>query len=155
MAYPFELPELGYDYSALEPHVDARTMKIHHGKHHQGYTNKLNAALEDHSDFHSYSAEQLLRGLPALPEAIRTAVRNNGGGFHNHALFWDVMTPGGGDRPSGDVADAIADLSTLYTLAPGDLLFTGTPAGVGAVVPGDRVTGGIDGVGDIEITIVE
>jgi len=109
MAYPFELPELGYDYSALEPHVDARTMKIHHGKHHQGYTNKLNAALEDHADFHAYSAEQLLRGLRALPEAIRTAVRNNGGGFHNHALFWDVMTPGGGDRPSGDLAGAIDD----------------------------------------------
>ena len=87
MAYPFELPELGFEYDALEPHIDARTMEIHHSKHHAGYTRKLNAALEAHSDLHGYSAEQLLRGLDGLPSDVRTAVRNNGGGFHNHALF--------------------------------------------------------------------
>jgi Fe-Mn family superoxide dismutase len=109
MAYPFELPDLGYDHDALEPHIDARTMEIHHGKHHAGYTRKLNAALEDHESLHGMSAEQLLRGIHSLPQEIRTAVRNNGGGFHNHALFWDIMTPGGADAPSGDLASAIDD----------------------------------------------
>jgi Fe-Mn family superoxide dismutase len=84
-------------------------MEIHHSKHHQGYTNKLNAALEGHTEFHGYSAEALLRALPAVPAAIRSAVRNNGGGFYNHSLFWDIMTPGGADRPSGDLAEAIDD----------------------------------------------
>ncbi|HKK93656.1 MAG TPA: superoxide dismutase [Longimicrobiales bacterium] len=107
MAYPFELPELGFEYDALEPHIDARTMEIHHSKHHAGYTRKLNSALESHSDLHGYSAEQLLRGLDGLPAEVRTAVRNNGGGFHNHALFWDVLTPGGSDTPTGDLATAI------------------------------------------------
>ncbi len=107
MAYPFQLPELGYAYDALEPHIDARTMEIHHSKHHNGYTSKLNAALEGHSDLHKYSAEQLLRGLDGLPESVRTAVRNNGGGFHNHALFWDILTPGGPDAPSGALGSAI------------------------------------------------
>ena len=107
MAYPFELPELGYEYGALEPHIDARTMEIHHTKHHQGYTNNLNSAVEGHSELHAYSAEQLLRGLDALPGDIRTAVRNNGGGFFNHDLFWDVIRPGGGDAPSGDLSGAI------------------------------------------------
>lgn len=109
MAYPFQLPELGYDHDALEPHIDARTMEIHHGKHHAGYTKKLNAALEGHEALHDLSAEQLLRGIDSLPEDIRTAVRNNGGGYANHALFWDVMTPGGADAPSGDLASAIDD----------------------------------------------
>ncbi len=109
MAYPFQLPELGYDHDALEPHIDARTMEIHHGKHHAGYTKKLNAALEGHDALHDMSAEQLLRGIDSLPEEIRTAVRNNGGGYANHALFWDVMTPGGADAPSGDLASAIDD----------------------------------------------
>ena len=109
MAYPHELPDLGYDYDALEPHIDARTMEIHYSKHHQGYTNKLNAALEGAPDFYEYSAEQLLRGLDALPESIRTAVRNNGGGYYNHALFWEIMAPGGADRPSGDLGAAIDD----------------------------------------------
>lgn len=107
MAYPHELPELGYDYDALEPHIDARTMEIHHTKHHQGYTNKLNAALEGHPELHGYSAEQLLMGLDSLPESIRTAVRNNGGGFVNHAIFWSIMSPGGSSEPSGSLADAI------------------------------------------------
>ncbi|RMH18968.1 MAG: superoxide dismutase [Gemmatimonadetes bacterium] len=107
MAYPFSLPELGYDYDALEPHIDARTMEIHHSKHHAGYTNKLNAALEGHPELHGYSGEQLLMALDALPDDIRTAVRNNGGGFVNHALFWDVMRPGGASAPAGELASAI------------------------------------------------
>jgi Fe-Mn family superoxide dismutase len=107
MAYPFDLPELGYAYDALEPHIDARTMEIHHSKHHQGYTNNLNKALESHTDLHSKSAAELLADLDALPEEIRTAVRNNGGGYVNHALFWDVMTPGGAGEPAGDLAASI------------------------------------------------
>ena len=107
MAYPFHLPELGYSHDALEPHIDARTMEIHHGKHHAGYTNNLNKALEPHSDLHDRSAEDLLRGIDQVPESIRTAVRNNGGGYVNHTLFWDIMTPGGADSPSGDLASAI------------------------------------------------
>ncbi len=107
MAYPFELPDLGYDHAALEPHIDARTMDIHHGKHHQAYTNNLNAALENHPDLHGLSGEELLSDLSAIPEEIRAAVRNNGGGFVNHALFWRVMTPGGASAPSGALAEAM------------------------------------------------
>ena len=107
MAYPFELPDLGYDHDALEPYIDARTMGIHHGKHHAAYTNNLNAALADHSDFHGHSVEGLLSNIEALPESIRGAVRNNGGGYVNHALFWSIMTPGGADSPSGDLSLAI------------------------------------------------
>ena len=107
MAYPFELPDLAYAHDALEPHIDARTMEIHHGKHHAGYTSKLNAALESHVDLHGKSAADLLAGLDALPEGIRGAVRNNGGGYVNHVLFWHVMTPGGASAPSGDLAAAI------------------------------------------------
>jgi len=107
MAYPFDLPELGYAHSALEPHIDARTMEIHHGKHHAGYTSKLNAALEGHAELHGKSAIELISDLDALPDAIRGAVRNNGGGYVNHSLFWDVMTPGGADAPSGDLASAL------------------------------------------------
>lgn len=109
MPYPFQLPDLGYAHDALEPHIDARTMEIHHGKHHNGYTNKLNAALEGHGDLHGASAEDLIGDLGALPEAIRTAVRNNGGGYVNHSLFWKTMTPGGASAPSGALADAIND----------------------------------------------
>ena len=107
MAYPFELPDLGYAYDALEPHIDARTMEIHHSKHHAGYTSKLNAALEGHADLQGHSAEDLVRKLGSLPESVRTAVRNNGGGYVNHKLFWDILTPGGSDRPSGELAQAI------------------------------------------------
>ena len=107
MGYPHKLPDLGYAHDALEPHIDARTMEIHHSKHHNGYTTKLNAALEDHKAFHGYSAESLLRALPALPDSIRTAVRNNGGGYVNHALFWETLKPGGASAPSGDLAAAI------------------------------------------------
>ena len=107
MGYPFELPDLGYDVDALEPHIDARTMEIHHGKHHQGYTNNLNAAVEGYPDLHGHSAEHLLAELPHLPDAIQTAVRNNGGGYVNHTLFWSIMAPGGATEPSGELAEAI------------------------------------------------
>lgn len=107
MPYPFQLPDLGYAHDALEPHIDARTMQIHHGKHHQGYTTKLNAALEGHSNLHGKSAEELLADLSQVPESIRESVRNNGGGFVNHSLFWKVMNPGGADAPSGDLATAV------------------------------------------------
>jgi superoxide dismutase, Fe-Mn family len=107
MAYPFQLPDLGFGHDALEPHIDARTMEIHHGKHHQGYTNKLNAALEGHEELHDKSAEDLLRNIDALPEDIRGAVRNNGGGFVNHSLFWQVMAPGGSGTPRDALGGAI------------------------------------------------
>ena len=104
---PFELPPLPYAEDALEPHIDARTMRIHHDKHHAAYTNNLNAALEGHGDLAGKSIEALLGDLNALPEAIRTAVRNNGGGFANHNLFWEIMGPSAGGEPTGDLAAAI------------------------------------------------
>ena len=107
MPYKFELPELGYDHAALEPHIDARTMEIHHGKHHQGYTNNLNAALGGHPALHDRSDEELLRNIDSLPEEIRTAVRNNGGGYNNHNLFWRVIAPGGNKALSSDLAGAL------------------------------------------------
>ena len=109
MPYRFELPELGYDHAALEPHIDARTMEIHHGKHHQGYTNNLNTALEEHPVLHDLSDEQLLRNIDSVPDEIRAAVRNNGGGYHNHSLFWRVIEPGGSEAPVGDLARALGD----------------------------------------------
>lgn len=105
----FELPSLPYDYDALEPVIDERTMRIHHGKHHQGYTNKLNAAVEKHSELSNRDAEDLLRNIDSVPEDVRTAVRNNGGGYVNHRLFWTIMSPNGGGSPSGDLATAITD----------------------------------------------
>ena len=105
----FELPPLPYPEDALEPSIDSRTMSIHHDKHHAGYTNNLNAALADHPDFAAKSIEDLLGDLEALPESIRTAVRNNGGGYANHSLFWTIMGPNGGGAPSGDLAKAIDD----------------------------------------------
>ena len=105
----FTLPDLPYPHDALEPHIDTRTMQIHHGKHHQGYTNKLNAALEGHEDLQGNSIEEILRAIDAVPETIRGAVRNNGGGYANHSLFWTVMAPDGGGDPSGDLAAAIND----------------------------------------------
>jgi superoxide dismutase, Fe-Mn family len=104
---PFELPALPYPSDALEPHIDQRTMEIHHGKHHATYTNNLNAALEDHPELKDKSAEELLRGFDSLPSDIQTAVRNNGGGYVNHNLFWEIMGPQGGDRPTGELAAAI------------------------------------------------
>ena len=110
MPYKFKLPELGYDHAALEPHIDARTMEIHHGKHHQGYTNNLNAALEKHPALHDRSDEDLLRNIDSVPEEIRTSVRNNGGGYNNHSLFWRVIAPGGSKVPSVDLAKALDDV---------------------------------------------
>jgi Fe-Mn family superoxide dismutase len=107
MSYPFKLPELGYAYDALEPHIDARTMEIHHGKHHQAYINNLNAALEKHPETQGRSAEELVRRLDQVPEDIRTAVRNNAGGYLNHNLFWEIMAPGGAHEPHGTLAGDI------------------------------------------------
>lgn len=104
---PHELPNLPYDYNALEPHIDAKTMEIHHSKHHGGYVSKLNAALENNPELQDKSIEALLSDLNSLPESIRTAVRNNGGGHANHSLFWPCMSPGGGGKPSGELASAI------------------------------------------------
>ncbi|MEZ5332747.1 MAG: superoxide dismutase [Thermoanaerobaculia bacterium] len=103
----YKLPDLPYSHDALEPHIDARTMEIHHGKHHQGYVNNLNAALEGHEDLAAKSVEDLLRDFGSVPEAIRTAVRNNGGGHANHSLFWTILSPDGGGAPAGDLAAAI------------------------------------------------
>jgi superoxide dismutase, Fe-Mn family len=105
MAY--QTPDLPYPKDALEPHIDAKTMEIHHDKHHAGYVSKLNAALEGHADLASKSIEDLMRGLSSVPESIRTAVRNNGGGHANHSLFWTVLSPKGGGEPGGDLAKAI------------------------------------------------
>lgn len=102
-----QLPELPYDYEALEPHIDAETMRIHHTKHHQGYVNNLNAALEKHPELGEMTVEQLLSDLDSVPQDIRTAVRNNGGGHANHSLFWPCMGPGAGGSPSGELAAAI------------------------------------------------
>ncbi len=101
------LPELPYAFDALAPHIDAETMKIHHGKHHQAYVTNLNNALEKESSLASKSLDELLGDLNAVPESIRTAVRNNGGGHWNHALFWTLMSPKGGGEPTGDLATSI------------------------------------------------
>jgi len=101
-----ELPPLPYGYSALEPHIDEQTMRIHHDKHHGTYVTNLNAALEGKADLAGQSVEDLLRDINKVPEQIRTAVRNNGGGHMNHTMFWEIMAPGGG-QPSGRIADAI------------------------------------------------
>jgi superoxide dismutase, Fe-Mn family len=101
------LPPLPYAFDALEPHIDKQTMEIHHGKHHQAYVNNLNAALEKHPDLQSKSVEDLIRGINTVPEDIRTAVRNNGGGHANHTLFWQIMGPKAGGAPSGAIADAL------------------------------------------------
>ena len=105
----FTLPDLPYPHDALEPHIDTQTMQIHHGKHHATYVNNLNAALKEHPDLQNKSIEEILRSINSVPEAIRTAVRNNGGGHANHTLFWEIMGPNGGGDPSGDLGDAIAD----------------------------------------------
>jgi Fe-Mn family superoxide dismutase len=146
----FELPPLPYAEDALEPNIDARTMSIHHDKHHAGYTNNLNNALEGHSGLAAKSIEDLLGDLGSVPESIRTAVRNNGGGYANHSLFWRTMGPDGGGSPSGDLASAIdaafgsfdafkeafskaagtrfgSGWAWLYVNGDGDLAVTSTP----------------------------
>ncbi|WP_165244775.1 superoxide dismutase [Paludisphaera soli] len=104
----YTVPPLPYDFGALEPHIDAKTMEIHHDKHHAAYVNNLNAALKDHPDLQGKPIEALIADLNAIPEAIRTAVRNNGGGHANHAFFWQIIGPGGGGEPKGALAEAIA-----------------------------------------------
>lgn len=102
-----QLPELPYAPNALEPHIDEETMKIHHGKHHNTYVTKLNAALEGQEDLAAKDVNELISDLDALPESIRTAVRNNGGGHSNHTLFWQILSPNGGGEPGGELGDAI------------------------------------------------
>ncbi|KEO79911.1 superoxide dismutase [Paenibacillus polymyxa] len=103
----FQLPELPYAKDALEPHIDAQTMEIHHDRHHNTYVTNLNAALESAPELQSKSLEDLISNLDSVPESIRTAVRNNGGGHHNHSLFWEVIGPNGGGQPTGAIAEAI------------------------------------------------
>ena len=103
----FEVPALPYDYNALEPYIDEQTMHLHHDKHHQAYVTNLNNALQGQGQLESMSAEDLLRNINSVPEGIRTAVRNNGGGHVNHSMFWAIMKPNGGGEPSGDLANAI------------------------------------------------
>ena len=104
---PFTLPPLPYPTNALEPHIDAQTMEIHHGKHHNAYVTNLNAAIEKAPELANKSLEDLLKNLNAVPEAVRTAVRNNGGGHYNHSMFWPSMSPQGDRTPTGKLADAI------------------------------------------------
>ena len=104
---PHSLPPLPYDYTALEPHIDEQTMRIHHDKHHAAYVNNLNAALEKHPELQNKSVEDLIKGINTVPEDIRTAVRNNGGGHVNHTMFWEIMGPGKGGAPAGAIAEAI------------------------------------------------
>jgi Fe-Mn family superoxide dismutase len=104
---PHTLPALPYDAAALEPHIDSQTMQIHHGKHHQAYVTNLNAALDKHPELHNKSLDDLIKNINTVPEDIRTAVRNNGGGHWNHSFFWKLMGPNAGGAPTGAVAEAI------------------------------------------------
>lgn len=103
----YKLPDLPYSYDALEPHIDAKTMEIHHSKHHATYVDKLNAALESNEELQNKPIEDLIADLDSVPEEIRTAVRNNGGGHYNHSLFWELMSPDGGGEPKEGLAEAI------------------------------------------------
>jgi superoxide dismutase, Fe-Mn family len=103
----FTLPKLPYAYDALEPHIDAKTMEIHHTKHHQAYVNNLNAAIEKAPELQGKSLDDLMKGINSVPESVRTAVRNNGGGHWNHSMFWELMGPKSGGEPTGKLADAI------------------------------------------------
>jgi Fe-Mn family superoxide dismutase len=105
----FTLPDLPYKHKALEPHIDSETMKIHHGKHHNGYVNNLNNAIKDMPDLAAKSVEELVTDLNSVPEKIRKAVRNNGGGHYNHSLFWQIMAPDAGGKPKGALKEAIKE----------------------------------------------
>jgi superoxide dismutase, Fe-Mn family len=107
MAHPFQLPDLPYPFDALEPHIDAKTMEIHHDRHHKAYTDKLNEAIGKHEEWQGKEIDEILRNIDSVPEDIRTAVRNNGGGYANHNLFWEIMGPNGGGEPGGELGDAI------------------------------------------------
>src|SRR5436189_6389884 len=106
---PFEVPALAYAFDALEPHIDAKTMEIHHDKHHAAYVANANKALEAHPELAKKTVEELLWGINTVPEDIRTAIRNNAGGHANHSICWSIMGPGGGGNPSGRTADSITD----------------------------------------------
>ena len=106
----FEVPPLPYAYNALEPHIDEQTMHLHHDKHHQAYVDNLNNALKEHADWQNKSIDEILKNLNSVPEAVRTAVRNNGGGHYNHSMFWAIMKPHGGGEPKGKIADVIKEL---------------------------------------------
>jgi Fe-Mn family superoxide dismutase len=106
---PFEVPALPYDYAALEPTIDEATMKLHHDKHHQAYVTNLNGAIEKHPELASKSPEELIEDLSAIPEAVRKVVQNNGGGHVNHTMFWEIMKPGGGGEPLGELALKITE----------------------------------------------
>jgi Fe-Mn family superoxide dismutase len=110
----FELPSLPYAPNALEPHIDAKTMEIHHGKHHQTYITNLNKALESHPDLAAKSIDELVTGVASLPDSVKTAVRNNGGGHWNHSFFWKIMAPGAGGSPLGSLAKAIDEAFGSY-----------------------------------------
>lgn len=160
------LPPLPYASDALEPYIDKMTMEIHHDKHHGGYVNNLNKALEGHSDLQALSVDQLMAKLNQVPEAIRTAVRNNGGGHWNHSLFWKIMKKGGGGEPSGALADAIkssfgsfADFRTKFAAAAtgrfgsgwawvilrnGKLTIDSTPNQDNPVMSGEKAILGLD-----------
>ena len=111
----FTLPKLPYDFGALEPHIDAKTMEIHHGKHHQTYVNNLNASVEKAPELASKSLDDLMRGINSVPESVRTAVRNNGGGHWNHSMFWQVMGPAAGGEPGGALGKAITSTFGDFT----------------------------------------
>ncbi len=104
----FELPPLPYGYDALEPYIDAQTMQLHHDKHHAAYVNNLNAAVQNNAQFSSASVEDIVKRINEVPENVRTAVRNNGGGHVNHSMFWQIMKPNGGGEPTGELASAIS-----------------------------------------------
>lgn len=112
----FELPQLEYAYDALEPAIDARTMELHHGKHHGGYVTKLNAALEGHHELSDKSIGELLISFDTLPDEVKSAVRNNGGGHYNHSLFWKIMGPNAGGEPSGPLKDGLIKTFTSFAL---------------------------------------
>jgi len=110
----YQLPTLSYDFNALEPHIDEQTMMIHHDRHHATYVNNLNAALEKHNNLANKTIEDLITNLDAIPEDIRTAVRNNGGGHANHSLFWKIISPNAGGKPTGEIADGITQAFGSY-----------------------------------------
>lgn len=103
----FQLPKLAYDYAALDPHIDAHTMELHHSKHHQAYIDKLNTVLEEHPEIQNIDIADIIKNLSDIPESIRTAVRNQGGGHLNHSMFWEMMSPNGGGKPTGDLLQKI------------------------------------------------
>ena len=121
---PYSVPDLPYDYDALEPHIDEQTMRIHHDKHHQAYVDKANAALEG-TEWADTDVDQVVANLAQIPEDIRTAVRNNAGGHSNHSFFWVIMSPDGGGEPRGDLADAIASKFGSFDAFKGELKAAG------------------------------